>query len=498
MMTAILFATSTLGMAGQIPARSAPQTTTVAASNAIVGDWQGAIVPAPGRSIPLILHISGTPGSLTATLDSPAQGAVGLPVASVKQEGRTLHLMLTTPSASYTAILSDDGRTLEGTWSQGGGSIPLTMTRATTRTAPAKTSGTARPQTPRPPFPYRVEEVAYDNAIGGSHLAGTLTLPANKGPFPAVLLITGSGLQDRDETLFGHKPFLVWADALTRRGIAVLRVDDRQTGGSTGDVRSATTADFAGDVEAGLAFLRSRRDVDASRIGLIGHSDGGIIAPIVADRDPALAFIVLLSSPGEPLEQVLLSQKRWLETAAGVPKATVDQSAATMQRLYDAVKGAPDQQSADSRLAAAWHSIAQHGGKRDGERGGRRDDAAAPAPVPIGLRTIAQPWMRWFLSYDPRPALEEVRCPVLALGGSKDVQVSASRNLADIKAALHDNPDATTIEVPGLNHLLQTAPTGNVSEYATIEETVSPIALKTVGDWIVDRTKRARGRPKLG
>lgn len=155
------------------------------------------------------------------------------------------------------------------------------------------------------------------------------------------MLITGSGLQDRDETLFGHKPFLVWADALTRRGIAVLRVDDRQTGGSTGDLRSATTADFAGDVEAGLAFLRSRRDVDASRIGLIGHSEGGIIAPIVADRDPALAFIVLLSGPGEPLEQVLLSQKRWLETAAGVPKATVDQSAATMQRLYDAVKGAP-------------------------------------------------------------------------------------------------------------------------------------------------------------
>ena len=221
MMTAILFAASTLGMAGQIPARSAPQTTTVAASNAIVGDWRGAIVPAPGRSIPLILHISGTPGSLTATLDSPAQGAVGLPIASVKQEGKMLHLVLTTPSASYTATISDDGRTLDGTWSQGGGSISLTMTRATTRTAPAATSGTARPQTPWPPFPYRVEEVAYDNAIGGSHLAGTLTLPANngpendgaanKGPFPAVLLITGSGLQDRDETLFGHKPFLVWA-----------------------------------------------------------------------------------------------------------------------------------------------------------------------------------------------------------------------------------------------------------------------------------------------
>jgi len=486
MMTAILFAASTLGMAGPIPARSAPQTTRVAASNAIVSDWRGAIVPAPGRSIPLILHISGTPDSLTATLDSPAQDAVGLPVASVKQEGRTL----------------------EGTWSQGSGSISLTMTRA----APAATSSTARPQTPRPPFPYRVEEVAYDNAIGGSHLAGTLTLPANngpenngaanKGPFPAVLLITGSGLQDHDETLFGHKPFLVWADALTRRGVAVLRVDDRQTGGSTGDVRSATTADFASDVEAGLAFLRSRRDVDASCIGLIGHSEGGIIAPIVADRDPALAFVVFLSGPGEPLEQVLLSQKRWLETAAGVPKAAVDQSAATMQRLYDAVKGAPNQQSADSRPAAAWHSIAQHGGKHNGEhsgeRGGRGNDTAAPAPVPIGLRTIARPWMRWFLAYDPRPALEKVRCPVLALAGSKDVQVPASRNLADIKAALHDNPDATTIEIPGLNHLLQTAPTGDVSEYAAIEETVSPIALKTVGDWIVDRTKRARGRPKLG
>lgn len=471
LMAAILFAAS---LAGGNPVQSANQPTNATASTSVVGDWRGAVSPAPGRSIPLVLHITGTPGSLTATLDSPAQGAAGLPVASVKQEGTTLHFVLTTPSASYTATISDDGKTLEGTWSQRGGSIPLIMTRA----APSATSSAARPQTPRPPFPYHVEEVAYDNVPGRSHIAGTLTLPAGKAPYPAVLLVTGSGLQDRDETLFGHKPFLVWADALTRRGIAVLRVDDRQTGGSTGEVRTATTADFAKDVQAGVAYLGSRRDIDASHIGLIGHSEGGIIAPLVASNNPAVAFIVLLAGSGEPGEDLLLQQKRLIETASGAPKSVVDQSATTMKRIYDAVKDAPDQVSADNRLAAVWRTIATEHGQ------------SSAAEVPAQLRAVAQPWLRWFLSYDPRPTLANVRCPVLAIGGSKDLQVPATVNLAGIKAALHANPDATIVEVPGLNHLFQTASTGSVSEYAEIEETVSPIALGIVGDWIVNRTKR--------
>ncbi|EIZ77167.1 hypothetical protein WSK_4306 [Novosphingobium sp. Rr 2-17] len=317
------------------------------------GEWHGAL-SVSGQSIPLVLHIAGTRGHLTATFDSPSQRASGLPIAAVVQEGAVIHFKITAPKASYVATLSPDGQTLVGTWSQGGASLPLTMMR----TAASTSALPARPQMPQPPFPYRSEEVAYDNPAGHAHLAGTLTLPSATGPFPAVLLITGSGLQDRDETVFGHKPFLLWADMLTRRGIAVLRVDDRQVGGSTGEVRIATTADFAGDVAAGVAFLRSRQDIDPHRIGLMGHSEGAIIAPMIAAQDGGIAFIVMLAGSGETGEALMLEQKRLIETGMGLPPASVDRSAQTMRKLYDAVKDAPDQASADTSLRTAWEAIA--------------------------------------------------------------------------------------------------------------------------------------------
>ena len=342
---------------------------------------------------------------------------------------------------------------------------------------PSPASAPSRPQTPVKPYPYREEEVAFDNAAGHAHLAGALTLPTGRGPHPAVVLITGSGLQDRDETVFGHKPFLVWADALTRRGVAVLRVDDRTMGGSTGEVKTATTADFAGDVEAAVAYLRTRRDIDPRRIGLMGHSEGGVIAPIVAARDPKIAFIVMLAGSGEDGETLLLSQQRAIATAMGLPPAAVDRSNASSRALEDAVKGAPDQAAADARLQAAWSKILADQG------------APADTPMPAQVKVVARPWMRWFLAYDPRPTLARVRCPVLAVDGSKDLQVPAAENLAGIKAALASDRDVTTVELPGLNHLFQTAGTGAVSEYATIPETVSPLALKVVGDWIVAHTR---------
>lgn len=439
----------------------------------ILGEWRGALSPAPGQSIPLVLHVGGAPGRWTATFDSPAQGAIGLPVSSVTQEASGLRFTLAAPKADYVATLSADGQTLTGNWLQGGASLPLTMKR----TAASASTPPRRPQTPQSPYPYRSEEVAYDNLTGRSHIAGTLTVPVGKGPFPAALLITGSGLQDRDETIFGHKPFLVWADYLTRRGIAVLRVDDRQTGGSTGEVRTATTADFASDVQAGVAFLRSRSDVDRRRIGLMGHSEGAIIAPIVASRDSAISFIVMLAGSGEPGEDLMLRQKRAAELAAGLPSAAVDESAANMRRLYAAVKNAHSQAAADASLRAEWRSITGKNGQ-------------AGQDLPPQLLAVASPWMRWFIGYDPRPTLAKVRSSVLAVIGSKDVQVAPDANLAGIKTALRANPDATVIRLPGLNHLLQTAETGQVSEYGQIEETIAPSALAIVGDWIAARTTR--------
>jgi pimeloyl-ACP methyl ester carboxylesterase len=443
-----------------------------ATAASVIGDWHGAL-SVSRRSIPLVLHVSGVTGHITATFDSPSQGALGLPIATVAQEGATIRFKIATPDASYVATLSADGQTLTGQWSQSGASLPLTMTRMATKVSAAP----ARPQTPQPPFPYRNEDVAYDNSAGHAHLVGTLTLPSGPGPYPAVLLITGSGLQDRDETVFGHKPFLLWADTLTRRGIAVLRVDDRQIGGSTGEVRTATTADFASDVTAGVAFLRSRRDIDPQRVGLLGHSEGAIIAPMVAAQDQSIAFVVMLAGAGETGETLMLQQKRLIETAMGLPPADVERSSKTMQQLYEAVKNAPDQATADTSLQAAWQTIA-------GEQG------QPSSSVPAQLQVIASPWMRWFVRYDPRPVLAKVGCPVLAVGGAKDLQVEPDRNLAGIKLALHANPDVTVVKLPGLNHLLQTSDTGQVGEYGRIDETIAPNALQIVGDWIVNHSRR--------
>lgn len=465
-----------IGLSAALAATSSRAQTPSVSS--LAGDWSGVLTPG-SQSIRLVFHVTGAPGSWTATLDSPDQGAAGIPVASVSESPTgDVAFTVAIAHAGYSGHISRDGKTLQGKWTQGGSSLPLTLEH-TAKVAAAP----RRPQTPIKPYPYREEEVAYDNPVGHSHLAGTLTLPRGPGPFPVALMITGSGLQDRDETVFGHHPFLIWADYLTRRGIAVLRVDDRTIGGSTGEAKNTTTADFATDVEAGVAYLKSRPDIDRRHIGLIGHSEGGVIAPMVAAQDPSIAFIVLLAGSGEDGVTLMLHQKRLIETAMGVPPAVEEQADANMRSLEDAVKNAPDQAVAEARLEAAWHSVLSEKGK------------PADTPMPAELHVLASPWMRFFLSYDPRPMLARVHCPVLAVGGSKDLQVPAAENLAGIKLALRNNPDVTTIELPGLNHLLQTAKTGLPNEYATIEETVSPVALQTVGDWIVAHaTVRSRSQ----
>lgn len=333
----------------------------------------------------------------------------------------------------------------------------------------------SRPQEPVPPFPYKVEEVSFENPLGGARLTGTLTVPSGNGPFPGALLISGSGQHDRDESIFGHKPFLVWADYLTRQGSAVLRWDDRGVGASTGDVRSATTADFASDVEAGVRFLRSRPEADAARIGLIGHSEGAMIASMVASRDTKIRFIVLIAGVGTTGEALLLEQKRLIEASEGIPPEETETSCQKLQTIFDAVKAAPDQGAAEAALHETWARIALESGE-------------APSTVPPAIAAIASPWMRSFLRYDPCVDLAEVRCSVLAVTGARDLQTPPISNLKEMSSALRANRDVTLIELPNLNHLLQTAPTGRLTEYEQIEETVSPAALSIVGSWIAART----------
>ncbi|HEU0301577.1 MAG TPA: alpha/beta fold hydrolase, partial [Longimicrobium sp.] len=270
-----------------VPALGAPADAQTP-SRSVAGSWGGALEPGPVR-LRLKLIVPGAAGDSTATLVSVDQGGASMP-ATFSVRGDSVIFDLSQIGGSYRAVLSAGADSLAGTWTQGGGSLPLVMVRGADSMMVVR-----RPQEPRRPFPYREEEVAYES-VDGVRLAGTLTLPPGDGPYPGVLLITGSGSQDRDELIFNHRPFLVLSDYLTRRGIAVLRVDDRGVGGSTGDPRTATSADFARDVAAGVRFLRARREIGP--VGLIGHSEGGLIAPMVAAQTPEVRFLVLLAGPG--------------------------------------------------------------------------------------------------------------------------------------------------------------------------------------------------------
>ena len=370
-----------------------------------------------------------------------------------------------------------------GTFTQGGAKLPLTFKKTD------KVSELRRPQTPKPPFPYKIENLTYQNETAKIKLAGTLTLPQGEGPFPAVILISGSGAQDRDETIFEHRPFHVLADALTRRGIAVLRVDDRGVGGSTGSVATSTSDEFAGDVMAGIAILKSRSDIDPHKIGLIGHSEGGIIAPIVAARSNDVAFIVLLAGTGLPGDEILFMQGRLISKVMGASEKDLDRQKELQKRLFDIVKTERDTAKSGPAIRQAVKKLLSELTPEE-----RKEAGDLEATTETQIKQLDTPWFRFFLSFDPRPTLEKVRCPVLALNGEKDLQVPPKEDLAEIAKALKKggNTRVTTMELPGLNHLFQTCKTGAVSEYSEIEETIAPQALKVIGDWVALMTQSAK------
>lgn len=422
------------------------------------GDWRGNISLGAVK-LRAALHLGDT-----STFDSPDQGARGIP-AEMTVTGRDVVVTIK-GLGIFKGVLSADGNELEGVLNQGQASIPVRFERGVF-------SAANRPQTPIPPFPYRVREVSYNNLKQpDDHLAGTLTLPPGGGPFPAVLLITGSGRQDRDETLFDHKPFLVLADALTRQGVAVLRIDDRGVGGSSHGPQNATSADFATDVEAGLAWLRRQKDIDPKRIGLLGHSEGAVIATMVARKDPAVDFVVLWAGPGVSGKHILVEQARALSLSLGASPEAAQKVAEIQREIMEAVMAEPTVDGLRSSL-----------GKITSSRG----------TPPISQETAGQlnsPWYRYFVAFDPAHALRKIQVPVLALLGGKDVQVTAAQNAPALRTALRHNRHATVEVVPGLNHLFQTALTGAPDEYGKIEETISPAALARMTGWIVDRTNR--------
>jgi len=437
----------------------------------VEGLWQGA-VETHGMRLRFQLHVShDTEGHLIAALDSLDQGVSGLPANHVTLKDPIFHFEIPSLAGAYEGTLNPSKNGMTGKWSQtSADNLPLDFKRSD------QTLELRRPQTPVKPYPYAEKEVTFASPAEGVTLAGTLTLPKGAGPFPGVLLIAGSGPQDRDESIANHRPFVLLADTFTRRGIAVLRYDKRGVGKSTGNADKATTLDLAADAEAALAFLKSNKEIDGSRIGLLGHSEGAIIAPYLAGHSQGIGWMVLLAAPATNGEQTLLKQSELIGRAGGLSDDQLDASLDFDQAAYALVRKEKDPAALSQKLI----TLVKETGL---------DSALPPAALETQLRMLTSPWFRFFLDYDPLPNLKLVKCPVLALYGQKDLQVSSKTNLPLLQKALQDaeNTQADVRELPELNHLFQHAYTGTPAEYSAIEETFSPEALALLADWATDR-----------
>lgn len=422
-------------------------------------------------------------GTLGAYLDSPDQGAKNIPATSITMTDDSLKFSVASIGASFAGKIFKDSSLVKGTFTQRTLSLPLELKKID------KLTEIKRPQEPKKPYPYNDEDVTFENKSANITLAGSFTYPKEEGKFPAVVLVTGSGPQDRDETLGGginHKPFLVLADYLTRNGIAVLRYDDRGIGKSKGNFATATSADFATDAEAAVEYLKTRKEVDSKKIGVAGHSEGGLIAPMVAVNSNDVSYIIMLAGPGLPGKDILLLQGRLISKANGEKEEVIDKSMKLNEKIYDIILSEEDNAVAEKKIKEAYEDY------YNTLDAAEKKEADTQRPIiEQSFNQLTSPWFRFFLRFDPRPTLENVTVPVLALNGEKDLQVPPKENLAEIEKALKTggNKNFKTILLPNLNHLFQDCKTGAVSEYGQIEETFSPEAIKIIKDWILSVTK---------
>ena len=392
-------------------------------TTALIGSWSGKLNVGT-MSLTIVLHLDQADGYVLVTMDSPDQGAKGIGTFKEFLSDDSLAIKVEQIGMTYRAKLKD-GK-LDGTFSQNGLKIPLVLTRG-------DVAEVRRPQNPQPPFSYETEEVTFRNEADGATLAGTLTYPVGYGKQSkkkpiVVLFVSGSGQQNRDEEVFNHKPFFVIADYLARQGIATLRYDDRATGKSTGgDVKKGTSEDFMRDALAGLEFLRQQKKF--SKVGMLGHSEGGLIAFMLGAKKQT-DFIVSLAGPGVKGDTLLTAQNNRILSLSGLPATMTVEKCRQQQDVQEI------------------------------------------------------PWLRWFIDYDPTSNIRSTRCPVFALNGDLDCQVIASQNLTAIRQLLPKSKKNLVKEYPGLNHLFQHSTTGLPAEYGQIEETISPEVLQDIAQWL--------------
>jgi pimeloyl-ACP methyl ester carboxylesterase len=446
--------------------------------NKFTGIWQGKL--SAGRDLRLVFHIKNDNGKLSATMDSPDQGATGIPCSDVITKDDSLIITLDKFKSSYAGKLNPNN-TISGRWMQNGVSFMLNLKKVDKVDAPA------RPQSPVPPFAYKSEDLIYHSKDKSIQYGATITIPEGKGPFPAVIMSTGSGQQNRDEEIMGHKPFAVIADYLTRKGYIVLRVDDRGVGQTTGDVLQATTADFATDVKVGIDYLKSRPEVDKMKIGIIGHSEGGLIAEMVASQSKDVAFIVLLGAPGIPAIQLMEEQNAALYRKLGAEPEAIAAYLPLYNDMAEVVINSKDRAEAGkmiNNLVTAWR--AKTSKEIVYSTTGITDDKSQADFVKEFADLSAIPWWKYFMAADPTEYLTKLSCKVLALNGSEDIQIVSQSNLAGIRESLAKSKSVKydVMELPGLNHLFQKCRVCAPAEYGMLEETFSPDALAVIGTWL--------------
>ena len=440
----------------------------------ITGQWNG-VLKIQGTQLRIVFHIEKTGEVYSATMDSPDQGAKGIAVTTITFENNVLNLNVVSAGLGYEGPWKEE-ELIEGNLNQSGMTFPINLTREIIEKEKLN-----RPQEPELPYPYHSEEVSIENKPDTVKLAATLTLPSEGNNFPAVVLISGSGPQNRDEELLGHKPFLVISDYLTRNGIAVLRYDDRGTAGSTGNFKTATSSDFANDAEAAVHYLKTRPEINGKKIGLIGHSEGGIIAPMIAARSKEVSFIVLLAGTGIRGDQLLLMQQELIGRASGYSEADISETKRINKGAFEIVVNTVEKEKADADLKSYFKKVLAETPEAEMPKDITEDEI-----IRKQVESLTKPWMTFFLKHDPAIVLGRVKCPVLALNGKKDLQVPSKENLEAIRSALlaGGNKKVKTEEIPDLNHLFQECQTGSPEEYAEIEQTISPIVLELVKNWI--------------